>query len=83
MKLCNPKRFKLMEFFYEVSPESLCVNQAFPARINANGIGGSRQAIKLAGVDGERDFSNALTPAYAGCYCQLKHFFKFLPFLRS
>ena len=45
IKLCNPKKFKLMEFFYKVSPESL------------EWIGGSRQALELAGVDGERVFS--------------------------
>jgi len=27
VKLCNPRKFKLMEFFYEVSPKSLCVNR--------------------------------------------------------
>jgi len=45
VKLANPRRFKLMEFFYEVSPESL------------KGIGGSKQALELAGVDGERVFA--------------------------
>ena len=42
-KLCNPRRFKLMEFFYEVSPESLTIR-----------IGGSRQVLLPAGVGGER-----------------------------
>jgi len=46
VKLCNPKRFKLMEFFYEVSPESLTIR-----------IGGSRQVLLPAGVGGERNFS--------------------------
>ena len=45
VKLANPRKFKLMEFFYEVSPEFL------------KGIGGSRQALELAGVDGERVFA--------------------------
>ena len=45
VKLCNPRRFKLMEFFYKVSPESL------------KGIGGSKQDKDPAGVDGERVFS--------------------------
>lgn len=47
IKLCNPKRFKLMEFFYEVSTESLVM-----------GIGGSRREKEApAGVDGERVFT--------------------------
>ena len=45
VKLANPRKFKLMEFFYEVSSESLI------------GIGGSRQALELAGVGGERVFA--------------------------
>jgi len=45
VKLANPRRFKLIEFFYKVSSESLL------------GIGGSRQAIELAGVDGGRVFA--------------------------
>jgi len=45
VKLCNPRRFKLVEFFYKVSPESI------------RWIGGSRQAKELAGVDGERIFA--------------------------
>jgi len=45
VKLANPRKFKLMEFFYEVSPEFL------------KGIGGSRQALELAGVGGERVFA--------------------------
>ncbi len=45
IKLCNPKRFKLMEFFYEVSTESLHIA----------GIGGSkREKGAPAGVDGGR-----------------------------
>jgi len=43
VKLCNPRRFKLMEFFYKVSPESLTI-----------GIGGSRQVLLPAGMNGER-----------------------------
>jgi len=46
IKLCNPRRFKLMDFFYEVSPESLY------------GIGGSRQGRNIpAGVGGETLFT--------------------------
>ena len=46
IKLCNPRRLKLMELFYEVSTESLL------------GIGGSRWEGNLpAGVDGERVFA--------------------------
>ncbi len=45
VKLANPKRFKLMEFFYKVSSESL------------KGIGGSKQGKDPAGVDGERVFA--------------------------
>ena len=45
VKLCNPRRFKLMEFFYKVSPKSL------------KGIGSSRQGLDPAGVDGERVFA--------------------------
>jgi len=42
IKLCNPRRFKLMDFFYEVSPESLY------------GIWGSmRERSSPAGVGGE------------------------------
>ena len=37
VKLCNPRRFKLMEFFYKVYPKSLTI-----------GIGSSRQALKPA-----------------------------------
>jgi len=46
IKLCNPIRLKLMDFFYEVSPESLY------------GIGGSRQGKNIpAGVGGETVFT--------------------------
>ena len=45
VKLANPRRFKLKEFFYEVSPKFL------------KGIGGSRQGKDPAGVDGERVFA--------------------------
>jgi len=45
VKLCNPRRFKLMEFFYKIFPESLAI-----------GIGGSKRDKDPAGVDGERNF---------------------------
>ncbi|RTZ70539.1 MAG: hypothetical protein DSZ30_00605, partial [Aquificaceae bacterium] len=45
VKLCNPRRFKLMEFFYKVSPESV------------KWIGGSRHALERAGMNGERVFT--------------------------
>jgi IS605 OrfB family transposase len=46
VKLANPRRFKLMEFFYKVSSEPLKIE-----------VGGSRRALKPAGVDGERVFA--------------------------
>ncbi|RTZ61366.1 MAG: transposase [Gammaproteobacteria bacterium] len=47
VKLCNPRRFKLMEFFYKVSPESV------------KWIGGSRHALERARMNGERAFTIA------------------------
>jgi len=54
IKLCNPRRFKLMEFFYEISTESLKI-----------GIGGSkRERSSPAGVGGENFTVSPLLATY-------------------
>jgi putative transposase len=40
VKLCNPKRFRLIEFFYKVSPESLTIAPRLSARVNTNEVDG-------------------------------------------